>query len=237
MDAKKILVVDDEADLVELVAYNLKKEGFSVDSAFDGEEALAKVKKNKYDLLMLDLMLPGLQGVELCRILRNDPKTFYLPIIMLTAKGEEIDKILGLEMGADDYITKPFSPRELVARVKAVLRRSAALQKEEVPVGEKILRIGSLEIDKERYLVVLKGKTIKLSATEFKLLLYLAERAGRVFSRDQLLDAVWRDDAFVEPRTVDVHIRRLRSHIEVDSANPVYIKTLRGVGYYMDGNV
>ena len=226
---KNILVVDDEADLVELVSYNLKKEGFIVDSASDGETALTKIRKGKYGLLILDLMLPGIQGMELCRILRNDPKTSVLPIIMLTAKGEEVDKILGLEMGADDYMAKPFSPRELVARVKAVLRRS-----KEKPVSEKILKIGDLEIDRERYVVSVRTKPVKLSATEFKLLLFLAERKGKVFSRDQLLDAVWRDEAFVEPRTVDVHIRRLRSNIEEDPAQPKYIKTMRGIGYFFD---
>jgi len=226
---KNILVVDDEADLIELVSYNLKKEGFIVDSASDGETALTKIRKGKYGLLILDLMLPGIQGMELCRILRNDPKTSVLPIIMLTAKGEEVDKILGLEMGADDYMAKPFSPRELVARVKAVLRRS-----KEKPVSEKILKIGDLEIDRERYVVSVRTKPVKLSATEFKLLLFLAERKGKVFSRDQLLDAVWRDEAFVEPRTVDVHIRRLRSNIEEDPAQPKYIKTMRGIGYFFD---
>ncbi len=226
---KNILVVDDEADLVELVSYNLKKEGFLVDSASDGEKALTKILKGKYDLLILDLMLPGIQGMELCRILRNDPKTAVLPIIMLTAKGEEVDKILGLEMGADDYMAKPFSPRELIARVKAVLRRS-----KEKPVTEKLLKIGDLEIDRERYVVLVRTKPVKLSATEFKLLVFLAERRGKVFSRDQLLDAIWRDEAFVEPRTVDVHIRRLRSSIEDDPARPRYIKTMRGIGYFFD---
>jgi phosphate regulon transcriptional regulator PhoB len=228
-DPKHILVVDDEADLVELLSYNLKKEGFIVDSASEGETALSRVRKDKYDLLILDLMLPGIQGMELCRIIRNDPKTAHLPIIMLTAKGEEVDRILGLEMGADDYMAKPFSPRELVARVKAVLRRS-----KEKPLAEKILRIDDIEIDRERYTVTIKRKPVKLSATEFKLLLFLAERKGKVFSRDQLLDAVWRDEAFVEPRTVDVHVRRLRAHIEDDPAKPRYIKTLRGIGYFFD---
>ena len=228
MTLRNVLVVDDEADLVELVSYNLKKEGFAVDSTLDGEQALSKIRKKKYDLLILDLMLPGLQGMELCRILRNDPKTSGLPIIMLTAKGEELDKVLGLEMGADDYMTKPFSLSELVARVKAVLRRSPG----ERPSGEGILKIGGIEIDKEKYIVSIKEEPVKLSATEFKLLLYLVERKGKVFSREQLLDAVWSDEAFVEPRTVDVHIRRLRSQIEEDPANPRYIKTLRGIGYF-----
>lgn len=226
---KNILIVEDEADLVELVSYNLKKEGFSVDIALDGETALAKIKRWRYDLVVLDLMLPGVQGMELCRILRNDPKTETLPIIMLTAKGEEIDRILGLEMGADDYITKPFSPRELVARVKAVLRRSM-----EKHAPEKILKAGEIVIDRERYTVYVEDKPIKLSATEFKLLLFLAERKGKVFNREQLLDAVWSDEAFVEPRTVDVHIRRLRSQIEEDPAHPRYIKTLRGIGYFFN---
>jgi phosphate regulon transcriptional regulator PhoB len=227
---KHILVVDDEADIVELVSYNLKKEGFSVDSALNGETALGKIRKSKYDLVVLDLMLPGIQGIELCRILRNDPKTESLPIIMLTAKGEEVDRILGLEMGADDYIAKPFSPRELVARVKAVLRRSM-----EKPPAEKILKVVELVIDRERYTVTIKGKPVKLSATEFKLLLFLVERKGKVFNRQQLLDAVWSEEAFVEPRTVDVHIRRLRAHIEEDPAHPRYIKTMRGIGYFFDG--
>jgi phosphate regulon transcriptional regulator PhoB len=229
--SKRILVVDDEADLLDLVSYNLKKEGFTVDPASDGEAALSKVRKGKYDLIILDLMLPGIQGIELCRILRADIKTSGIPIIMLTAKGEEVDRIIGLEMGADDYMTKPFSPRELIARVKAVLRRTG-----EKPMPGKFLKFGELEIDTERYAVSIKGKPVKLSATEFKLLLFLAERRGRVFSRDQLLDAVWRDEAFVEPRTVDVHIRRLRSNIEEDPAHPRYIKTLRGIGYSFDEN-
>lgn len=229
MDKARILVVDDEADIVELVSYNLKKEGFDVDSAFDGEKALAKMKKADYNLLMLDLMLPGVQGIEICRILRNNPETAGLPIIMLTAKAEEIDKIIGLEMGADDYITKPFSPRELVARVKAVLRRLGKKS-----ASEAMLRIGGIAIDKERYNVTLDGSPVNLSATEFKLLLYLAERKGKIFSRDRLLDAVWKDESFVEPRTVDVHIQRLRTKIEKDPAHPRYIKTLRGVGYFFD---
>jgi len=227
---RHILVVEDEADLVELISYNLRKEGFNVDSAMDGETALSKIKKGRYDLVVLDLMLPGIQGMELCRILRSDPKTETLPIIMLTAKGEEVDKILGLEMGADDYITKPFSPRELVARVKAVLRRSF-----EKPSVENVLKAGELVIDKERYTVTIKGKPVKLSAKEFKLLLFLAERKGKVFNRERLLDAVWSDESFVEPRTVDVHIRRLRSQIEEDPAHPGYIKTLRGIGYFFNG--
>jgi len=223
------LIVDDEPDIVDLVTYNLKKDGYRVTTASDGEEALNKIRKDKFDLVVLDLMLPGIQGVELCRIIRNDPKTAAIPIIMLTAKGEEVDRIIGLESGADDYMTKPFSARELVARIKAVLRRT----REKVSTG-KTIRIGDLVINTETYGVT-KGKTpLELSATEFKLLLYLVERKGRVFSRDQLVDAVWKGEAFIEPRTVDVHIRRLRTQIEDDPSNPVYLKTRRGVGYYVD---
>ena len=232
MHTKKILIVDDEPDLAELVSYNLRKEGFEVSSASDGEEALKKIRKGNFNLVILDLMLPGIQGMELCRILRNDSKTKHLPIIMLTAKGEDVDKILGLEMGADDYIAKPFSPRELVARVKAVLRRSG-----EKTVEESVIRIAGLAINRETFAVLKKNMPLNLSATEFKLLLYLAERKGRVFSRDQLLDAIWKDEAFVEPRTVDVHIRRLRAQIEDDPSNPLYIKTKRGIGYYMDAEI
>lgn len=229
MIAKKILVVDDEPDLAELVSYNLRKEGFDVSSASDGAEALNKIRKENFNLIVLDLMLPGIQGMELCRMLRNDPKTKNLPVIMVTAKGEEIDRVLGLETGADDYMAKPFSPRELVARVKAVLRRSV-----EKPAEENIIRIGDLVINRETF-SVLKGKIpLDLSATEFRLLVYLVERQGKVFSRDQLLDAVWRDEAFVEPRTVDVHIRRLRTQIEDDPSAPRYVKTRRGIGYYVD---
>ena len=225
----KILVVDDEPDIVELVTYNLKKEGFDVSPAFDGEEALARIRKEKFDFIILDLMLPGIQGMEICRIMRSDPLTKNIPIIMLTAKGEEIDKILGLEIGADDYMTKPFNPRELLARIKTVMRRTS-----ERTIDETVVRIGKLAINKETYTVTKDDKPLELSSTEFRLLLYLVERRGKVFSRDQLLDAVWKDEAFVEPRTVDVHIRRLRTHIEDDPANPGYVKTKRGVGYYVD---
>jgi phosphate regulon transcriptional regulator PhoB len=229
MESKKILVVDDEPDIVELVSYNLKKEKFEISSASDGEEALAKIRKEKFDFLILDLMLPGIQGMELCRILRSDPRTKNLPVIMLTAKGEEVDRILGLEIGADDYISKPFSPRELVARVRAVMRRTA-----ETPTEEKIVRAGDLVINKETYSVLKRDIPLDLSSTEFRLLLYLVERRGKIFSREQLLDAVWKDEAFVEPRTVDVHIRRLRTQVEDDPSNPRYIKTKRGIGYYVE---
>ena len=228
---QKILVVDDENDIIELLSYNLVKEGFDVSSSSDGEEALTKIRKEAFDLAVLDLMLPGIQGIELCRILKNDPDTKYLPIIMLTAKSEEVDKILGLELGADDYITKPFSPRELVSRVKAVLRRTT-----EKPLVEKVIRIGDIVVNTDTYSVLKRDIPLTLSSTEFKLLLYLIEKRGKVLNREHLLNAVWKDDVFVEPRTVDVHIRRLRIQIEDDPSNPVYIKTRRGLGYYFDAD-
>ena len=229
MGNMKILVVDDEPDIVELVTYNLRKEGFEISPAFDGEDALAKIRKEKFDFVILDLMLPGIQGMEICRIMRSDPITKNIPIIMLTAKGEEIDKILGLELGADDYMTKPFSPRELLTRIKTVMRRTS-----EKTADATVIRIGKLAINKDTYTVTKDDNPLELSSTEFRLLLYLVEKRGKVFNRDQLLDALWKDEAFVEPRTVDVHIRRLRTRIEDAPANPRYVKTKRGVGYYVD---
>jgi phosphate regulon transcriptional regulator PhoB len=228
----KILVVDDEPDIVELVSYNLQKEGFLVSSAPDGAEALAKIRKERFDFVILDLMLPDMPGMEICRVLRNDAKTRSLPVIMLTAKGEEVDKVLGLEVGADDYLTKPFSPRELIARIRAVMRRTAGAKED-----ERVVRIGDLAINRETYEVTKRDRPLSLSATEFRLLLYLVDRKGKVFNRDQLLDAVWKDEAFVEPRTVDVHVRRLRTQIEDDPANPKYLRTKRGIGYYVDSSL
>ncbi len=228
----RILVVDDEKDILELVSYNLHKEGFEVSGSTNGEDALQCIKKENYDLIILDLMLPGIQGMEFCKLLKTSEETSFIPVIMLTAKNEELDKVLGLEMGADDYITKPFSPRELIARVKAVLRRTR-----ERPIKEKVIRLGKLEINTETYQIKKRNKRISLSAKEFGLLLYLVRRKGRIFNRDMLLDAVWKDDAFVEQRTVDVHIRRLRAQIEDDPSHPVYIKTRRGIGYYVEGDL
>ncbi|MBF0487136.1 MAG: response regulator transcription factor [Nitrospirae bacterium] len=229
---KKIIVVDDEKDIVELISYNLAKEGFHVTPSFDGEDGLNKIREQRFDLIILDLMLPGIQGIDLCKILKSSDETAAVPIIMVTSKSEVFDKVLGLEMGADDYITKPFSIRELTARVKAVLRRTR--EKAAVEPLLKTIKIGDIEIDTDTYKVQKKGVAVKLSATEFKLLLYLIQRKGKVLSRDMLLDAVWKDEAFVEPRTVDVHIRRLREQIEEDSSSPVYIKTRRGIGYYFE---
>ncbi len=227
-----ILVVDDEPDIVSLVSYNLKKEGFAVSALSKGEEVLPAVKKGRFALIILDLMLPGIGGMEVCRLLRRDAGTARIPVIMLTAKGGEEDRIRGLEAGADDYLPKPFSPRELIARVRAVLRRSSGRNGPGA-----VITIGELSLDNDTYTAVKKGKPLSLSATEYRLLLYLAERKGKVFSREQLLDALWKDEAFVEPRTVDVHIRRLRLQIEDDPSNPVYLKTRRGLGYYMEGDL
>jgi phosphate regulon transcriptional regulator PhoB len=230
MSIGKILVVDDEEDLIELISSNFQGEGFERGFAFSGAEAISRIRRERFSLVLLDLMLPGMPGMEVCRILRSDLRTRNLPIIMLTARGEEADRIVGLEMGADDYVTKPFSPRELVARVKTVLRRAAA------PLSEaETVDTGDLAIDRGTFTVSKKGIPLSLSSTEFRLLLYLVEKKGKVFSREQLLDAVWKDDAFVEPRTVDVHIRRIRKQIEDDPANPLYLKTRRGIGYYFDG--
>lgn len=226
---KRILIIEDEKEIAELIAYSLRKEDFEVEIALDGNETLKKLKEKNYDLLVLDLMLPYVQGLEICKLVRSEPEMKNTGIIIVTAKGEEVDKIIGLEMGADDYVTKPFSPRELIARIKAVLRRTKA------ETSGQIIRIGDISIDKDKYIVTVKGEPIRLSATEFKLLLYLAERPNKIFSRDHLLDAIWGQDIYVDSRTVDVHIRRLRKKIEKDPDNPEYIKTMRGVGYFIEG--
>lgn len=227
--SKSILIVEDESEIAQLIAYSIKKEGYNADIAYDGEEAFKKLRENVYDLIILDLMLPGIDGLEICKFVKNNPRFSNTGIIIVTAKSEEFDKIIGLEMGADDYLTKPFSPRELLARIKAVLRRTKTSVEE-----EKIIKIKDLIIDKEKYTVTINGQPKKLSATEFKLLVYLAERANKIFNRDHLLDAVWGHGVYVDPRTVDVHIRRLRIKIEDDPDNPKYIKTLRGAGYFIE---
>ena len=228
---QKILVVEDEPDIRKLVQYNLTQERFKVLEAEDGEQALKIVQRDKPNLLILDLMLPGLSGIELCRILRDRSDTAKLPILMLTAKAGETDRVLGLEMGADDYLTKPFSPRELVARVRAILRRAAsAAETEPLPAYDR----GGLKIDFTTYEVFARGKNIKLTLKEFELLRFLVQNPNRVLSRDQLLDRVWGGETYVTPRTVDVHIRRLRKAIEKDDSNPKWILTLRGVGYKFD---
>ncbi len=223
----KILVVDDEKDIVDLVSYNLEKEGFAVVKAYNGEEALESVRTKDPDLVILDLMLPGMQGLEVCRSIRNNPRNPFLPIIMLTAKGEEIDRVLGLEMGADDYVTKPFSVRELVARVRAILRRSET----EKRATRETFSFGGLQIDYDSCEVSVAGRKVDLSPTELKLLFFFSRHPGRVYTRDQILDQVWGETAFVTPRTVDVHVRRLRAQIEQDLETPRYVLTVRGIGY------
>lgn len=231
---RRVLIVDDEPDLLELVRYNLQAEGYKVLTARDGLEGLRMAKAEKMDLAILDLMMPGMDGNELCRAIRSNPATSGLPVIMLTAKSGDVDKIVSLEIGADDYITKPFNPRELVARVRALLRRSVMKGAPEA-ASEAQLTFGRLTINRAEYTVHKDGSVVELSPTEYKLLLYMAERKGRVLTRDNLLDAVWSGDAYVVPRTVDVHISRLRTQIEDDPSEPKYIMTKRGVGYYFDG--
>jgi phosphate regulon transcriptional regulator PhoB len=224
----KILIVDDEQDIVELLSYNLEKEGFSIVKAYDGEAALGLVLSEKPDLMILDLMLPKMNGLDVCKAIRRNPKTATLPIIMLTAKGEEIDKIIGLEIGADDYITKPFSIKELIARVRAILRR---MHDNNNQTGKEEFIYKELAINYASCLVQIGGKKVTLSPTELKLLFFLSRNPGRVYSRNQILDHVWGDDTFITDRAVDVHIRRLRSQIEKDMENPRYILTVRGFGY------
>jgi phosphate regulon transcriptional regulator PhoB len=229
--AQKILVVEDEPDIRKLVQYNLIQERFSVLEAEDGEQALKLLQRETPNLVILDLMLPGLSGMELCKLLKQRSETAKLPILMLTAKAGEADRIVGLEMGADDYLAKPFSPREMVARVRAILRRSEAKPATEaVPAYEK----GSLKIDFSTYEVFVRGKPVKLTLKEFELLRFLVQNPSRVLNRDQLLDRVWGGETFVTPRTVDVHIRRLRKAVEKDDRKPKWILTVRGVGYKFD---
>ncbi|MGH7828010.1 MAG: response regulator [Candidatus Binatia bacterium] len=229
--AQKILVVEDEPDIRKLVQYNLAQERFKVLEAEDGEQALKILQRDKPHLVILDLMLPGLSGLELCKILRERPETSRLPILMLTAKAGEADKVVGLEMGADDYLAKPFSPREMVARVRAILRRSESAPSSDTP---RPYEKGDLKIDFGTYEVYVRGKLMKLTLKEFELLRFLVQNPNRVLNRDQLLDRVWGGETFVTPRTVDVHIRRLRKAIERDDSKPKWILTLRGVGYKFD---
>lgn len=227
---KKILVVDDEKPISDIVKFNLTKEGYEVYTAFDGEEAVEAVTEIEPDLVLLDLMLPKKDGLEVCREIR---KNYDIPIIMVTAKDSEIDKVLGLELGADDYVTKPFSNRELVARVKANLRRhgNAPAKVEEETNSE--LNIGALTIHPEAYMVTKRGDTIELTHREFELLHYLAKHTGQVMTREHLLQTVWGYDYFGDVRTVDVTVRRLREKIEDNPSHPTWLVTRRGVGYYL----
>jgi phosphate regulon transcriptional regulator PhoB len=226
---KRILIIEDDRDIIELVRYNLVNEGFQVSAASDGTAGLASLKKSPPDILLLDLMLPRLSGLEICKEIRRDSALNRLPILMLTARGEEADRVVGLEMGADDYVTKPFSPRELVARVRALLRRT-----DPADDSQRTIAVGKLLIDPAAYRVAREGKPLMLSTLEFRLLYYLAARPNRVFTRDQLLDAVWGTERFVTPRSVDVYVRRLREKIEADPENPAHLKTVRGAGYLFE---
>lgn len=226
---RRILIIEDERDIVKVVRYNLEREGFQVTSAYDGPTGLAEARKSSPHLLILDLMLPVLSGLDICRKIRSDPKTKRLPILILTARSEEADRVVGLELGADDYVTKPFSPRELVARVKALLRRTE-------PSGEPdgLLKIGRLTIDPNTYSLLRGRQRIPLTKREFDLIYFLASHPNKVFSREKLLDAVWGTDGFVTPRNVDAYVRRLRRKIEADPARPRCLKTVRGAGYLFD---
>lgn len=228
---KKILVVDDEKPISDIVKFNLEKEGFEVITAYDGEEAMEQVEAENPDLIVLDLMLPKMDGLEVCREVR---KTRDTPIIMVTAKDQEIDKVLGLELGADDYVTKPFSNRELVARVKANVRRQSSLQNTE-PVKEETndIEVGDLIVHPDAYIVSKRGETIELTHREFELLHYLAKHIGQVMTREHLLETVWGYDYFGDVRTVDVTVRRLREKIEDNPSHPTFLVTRRGVGYYL----
>ncbi|MDD5496388.1 MAG: response regulator transcription factor [Candidatus Omnitrophica bacterium] len=225
---EKILIVEDEKDIVKMLEYNLKKEGFKTLSDRNGEDALDSAKKEHPDLVVLDLMLPGMDGFEVCKALKADSKTSAIPIIMLTAKSQESDKVVGLELGADDYVTKPFSPRELVARIKAVLRR--AKEKDKLPP---IIKVGGLTVDLSKIEVAVKGKPVELTSKEFELLKTLIKARGRVLSRDYLLDAIWGFDqaAEIQTRTVDVHVRTLRKKLKGEAERNV---TVKNYGYRFD---
>lgn len=229
--APKILVVDDEAPILELISFNLGKEGYEVTTASDGEEALSKAQAMKPDLVVLDVMLPGMDGFEVCRHIRRQSR---VPVLMLTARKEEIDRVVGLEIGADDYVTKPFSIRELIARVKALLRRSNwGVPDEEAAASA--MKFGDLVIDLDQRRVTVRGEEVSLTFTEFELLRTMAETPGRVYTRDNLLERIWGPSFFGDVRTVDVHIRHLREKIEKDPANPEFVHTIRSVGYRFGG--
>ena len=223
---KKVLIVEDETDLVKLLKYNLEKESFKVSYATDGALALAEARRDPPDVVILDLMLPGLDGLEVCRQLRRNDQFLRTPILILSARSEEADRIVGLELGADDYVTKPFSTREVIARVRALLRRNEPA----APQRSKVNR-GDIVIDPTAHSVQVGGKAVELSALEFKLLHYMALHPGMVFSRDQLLDGVWGNDRSVTPRSVDVYVRRIREKIEMRPQQPSYVQTVHGVGY------
>jgi DNA-binding response OmpR family regulator len=221
-----IFVVEDDEDIARLISHNLQAAGFEVQSFVSGASVLTEAVREMPVLFLLDVMLPGTDGFELCRHIRQTPALSAIPIIFLTAKTSEADRVKGLELGGDDYITKPFSPRELVARIRSVLRGLG-----QIPAAGEVLRLGELEIDVSSMTVQMQGRNVLTTVREFRLLEYLATHRGRVLTRDQLLDAVWKETPFVTPRSIDVYIRRLREKIEPDSRHPQYLKTLRGIGY------
>jgi two-component system phosphate regulon response regulator PhoB len=222
-----VLIVEDEAALVTMLRYNLEKEGFAVCEAGDGEEALVQIAERKPDVVLLDWMLPLVSGIEVCRQIRRSPASRSLPVVMLTARGEEGDRVRGLNSGADDYVVKPFSPTELIARLRAVMRRA------QPATAEDVLRFSDVAMDLVAHRVTRAGRPIHLGPTEFRLLRFLMQHPGRVFSREQLLDQVWGHDVYVEPRTVDVHIRRLRKALNEDSQADI-VRTVRSAGYSLD---
>jgi phosphate regulon transcriptional regulator PhoB len=224
---QRIAIIEDEPDIVEMVRYNFRKDGFEIESWARGKEGLEALRKNPPDLLLLDIMLPDEDGLAICRQLRSDARLKSLPVVFLTAKGEEVDRIIGLEIGADDYVVKPFSPRELVARVKAILRR----QSRAAPEKNEVVQLRGLKLDARTQDVNVQGRAVELSSLEFKLLHFLASHPRQIFSRERLLDEVWGRDCSVTLRTVDVHIRRLREKIELQPDQPEYIGTVRGSGY------
>ena len=231
---KKVLVIEDELSILKLLTYNLEQEGYEVESSMDGEEGLQMALNNPYHMILLDLMLPNKDGMEICREIRQAKSE--IPIIMLTAKDSEIDKILGLEIGADDYITKPFSPREVIARMKAIFRRYKSAEKEieQKRNQEDVIMVGDIVIYPEKFEVYVRDELIELTPKEFELLIYLTRRTGRILSREQLLNAIWNYDFAGETRIVDVHISHLREKIEIDTKKPKYIITARGFGYKLE---
>lgn len=225
----KILIIEDDPDISELIAYNIAKEGFTPTVVSDGGAGLHEARTGWYELIVLDLMLPSVQGFEICRALKQSPETAGVAIIILTARSDEMDKVVGLELGADDYMTKPFSPRELIARIRAVLRRAGTHTSDDGTIKAR-----DLVIEPSTFKVYKRGRVLDLTTTEFKVLHFLVMNKRRIFSRNAILDNVWENGGYVEPRTVDVHIRRLRSQIEDHPSDPQYIKTKRGLGYYFN---
>jgi len=234
---KKVLIVDDEQSILTLLAFNLEKEGYQVDTALDGLEGYKMAFAHPYDFIILDLMLPSMGGMDICKKLRQEK--IEAPIMMLTAKDDELEKIIGLELGADDYMTKPFSPREVLARMKAIMRRmnsksnvaDSLINSDGSTENYELIKVGGIQIDPSQYEVIVRGEKIEVTPKEFELLMYMIKRINRILSREQLLDAIWNFDYVGETRIVDVHISHLREKLEVDTKNPVYIQTVRGFGY------